>query len=145
MVLKYVIHSYEYIILFHIPLSMFFTKLKDQTSQIFSFILLFATSKTSTYATLYPVHVSTQNTSYKSDSFLFRDHVYRYRILSGSRILFRSRIWVFLSIFSLIRSKCSGLGVISNIIISHDIYIISYYIFFVVIYMCYSFNIYYLL
>ena len=77
LVLKYVIHSHEYIIWFHIPLSMFFTKLRDQTSQIFSFILFFATSKSSTYATPYPMHVSTHNSSYKSDSFLFCDRVLR--------------------------------------------------------------------
>ena len=75
LILKYVIHSHEYIIWFHILLSLFFAKFKDQTSQIFSFILLFATSKSSTYATRYPVHVSTYNSSYKSDSFLFRDRV----------------------------------------------------------------------
>ena len=90
LVLKYVIHSHEYIIWFHIPLSLFLAKFKDQTSQIFSFILLFVTSKSSTYATPYPVHVSTHNSLYKSDSFLFRDCVLRQILWITSIIIFPS-------------------------------------------------------
>ena len=75
LIFTHVIHFYEYITWFHIPLSLFFAKFKDQTFQIFSLILLFATSKSSTYATSDPAHDSTHNSLYKLDSFLFRDRV----------------------------------------------------------------------